>query len=1310
MDPAPQANPGPTPSARPRRRWLRASAFAIALVAALAAGGYAFLSGEAGVEFAVRELALRSGGRLQFEGATGSLLDAVRVRRLTWRGPEATVTAIDVTLTWRPTALWSRGVVVQALGARHIELDVNASNAAVPLPASLALPFEIAIERLVIGHLDWRVGPRRGTIRGLALTYAGGAAGHRCTNLALEAEPGALSGDATIGANPPFPVGGHLALKGNAALKGAESTLALSGTLASLAVDGSGSAGSARFTAHVALAPLAAVPLQELTLDAGGIDLAAWDKTLPTTRLDAVVRAQPAADGLVGKVDATNTLAGSIDAGKVPLRALSATFAWRADALALDELVAELPGGGRATGRASIALGTRGAGAWSLDVRDVDLRQLYAPLIATRLRGTITADLDRDRQHVSGDVVDRAIAGGLALGFAAVVADGTIDVERFRARAGGSELAGHGRVALHGERAFLLDATAKRFDPARFGDFPAGVLDGRIGTTGALEPAWRASVDVALAPGSKLAGVALSGTAVGTIAPNTVHNARIALQAGSAKLVAHGSAGEASDVLTVAIDAPSLADLAPLFPAAVPRTLTGSVHAKAELHGGLRGGGIDVEAKGEALTLGPALAIAALDVRFALAAGTALPGGNDLAARVIRLDATARSVVVPQGTFTTARASGAGTLARHTVNVAFASDDVAIEAAARGGVREPLGTGADSALAWSGTLDALEGRGALALRLAVPAAITISRGQVRVGETRVAVADGEMRLTDFRWDDGKISTHGSFTAVPLATAARIAGVPLPFVSTLTLGGEWSLDATPRLNGTVKVRRESGDLRLQRDAAVDPASLALGITSLELAAQFTNDAVDATAAFRSTRGGSATAKLALGAVATAPPGRIGADAPLALTASAELPTLQLLQPWIGTTAVVDGRASADLTARGTVGRAVLAGALRAEALRVDAPQYGVHFRDGRLAARLAEGNVVVDEIVLSAGAGQFRASGTVAGARSADASTAARIAWHADKFRLFNRPDLRLVVDGEGTVTVEKGRLALSGALKAKEGRIVYVSDPGATLGDDVVVKGWPRQTAPTLRAADLPLTVDLALDFGDQLTVASGGLDTGLSGTVRVTTGPRGFIGRGSIRAVNGTYFAFGQKLVIDPGRLIFDGPLDNPGLDIVALRRNLAVEAGVAVTGTVRVPIIQLTSNPSVPDGEKLSWLVLGQGLDRTSGTDIAALQAASAILLGRNSGAITTTIARSVGLDDVAIRGTSRASRGASGSPDAAGQVVAVGKRLSDRLSLVYEQGLTVANSALKIEYSLTRSLTLRAETGVVSGVGIHYNHSFE
>jgi translocation and assembly module TamB len=565
---------------------------------------------------------------------------------------------------------------------------------------------------------------------------------------------------------------------------------------------------------------------------------------------------------------------------------------------------------------------------------------------------------------------------------------------------------------------------------------------------------------------------------------------------------------------------------------------------------------------------------------------------------------------------------------------------------------------------------------------------------------------------EFSWNEGKITTRGDFAGVPVASAARLAGMPLPFASTLKAGGQWSLAATPRLNGTVKLQREDGDIWLRGDGAADPKGIALGITSIELNARFSDDAVDATATLRSTRGGSADAKLAIGAVANAPLGHIAKNAPLTLAVNADLTTLQMLQPWIGTTAVVDGRARANIAARGTVNNVSLTGTVNAESLRIDAPQYGVHFHDGRLVAHFREGDLVLDEMLLFTGTGQFRAAGIIATKGRADIAPAARLTWHADNFRLFNRPDLRLTVDGDGTVTTGQGKLTLAGKLKANEGRIVYVSDTSATLGDDVVVKGWKRPSKPTLRAADLPLNVDLELDLGDKLTFSGEGLDAGLQGVVRVTTASAGgFNGKGSIRAVNGTYFAFGQKLVIDRGQLIFDGPLDNPALDIVALRKNLAVEAGVAVTGTIKVPLIQLTSNPPVPDGEKLSWLVTGQGLDRNaSGADIAALQAASAVLLGRNSKPMTTTIAQSIGLDDISIKSASSAARSPRGTSDASGQVVAVGKRLSDKLSLIYEQGLTVASNALRLEYSVSRTLTLRAEAGTVSGIGIFYRKTFD
>jgi len=78
---------------------------------------------------------------------------------------------------------------------------------------------------------------------------------------------------------------------------------------------------------------------------------------------------------------------------------------------------------------------------------------------------------------------------------------------------------------------------------------------------------------------------------------------------------------------------------------------------------------------------------------------------------------------------------------------------------------------------------------------------------------------------------------------------------------------------------------------------------------------------------------------------------------------------------------------------------------------------------------------------------------------------------------------------------------------------------------------------------------------------------------------------------VGGTYEAYGRTLALERGALNFQGAVDNPGINVLALRKGLPVEAGVEVLGTVARPKVRLYSSPDVPEGEKLAWLVLGRG-----------------------------------------------------------------------------------------------------------------------
>jgi translocation and assembly module TamB len=435
----------------------------------------------------------------------------------------------------------------------------------------------------------------------------------------------------------------------------------------------------------------------------------------------------------------------------------------------------------------------------------------------------------------------------------------------------------------------------------------------------------------------------------------------------------------------------------------------------------------------------------------------------------------------------------------------------------------------------------------------------------------------------------------------------------------------------------------------------------------------------------------------------------ADTTINAKVRAHIPSLAAAQPWIGTSMRVQGQMIADLAVGGTIGKPALSGQLVGYGLRVDMPQFGVSYRDGQL--RMASGpeGINLEELSFNAGDGRFVASGLLGIPSERGAPLAkSQIRWRAENFRATNRPNLRIIVDGEGTLAMEDKRLVLRGKLSADEGNIEYHSTADTTLADDIVVVGRPRpaRARPDAILADSPLALDLELSLGRNLRFAGEGLEARLAGRVHVTSkGGEAIQARGTIRTVRGTYHAFGQRLSIERGRILFDGPIANPSLDIVALRKNLPVEAGVEISGTVRAPLVRLTSEPPVPDNEKLAWLLTGGPPGSGTARDSAALSAAAAALAGRGGKPITQRLAQSIGLDDISFSQRDVAD----GADSVSNEVITLGKRLSDRLYVAYERGVTLATDALRIEYVLSRYFTVSAFAGTSSGVALSFRRNW-
>ncbi|MDP1526313.1 MAG: translocation/assembly module TamB domain-containing protein [Rhodocyclaceae bacterium] len=453
-------------------------------------------------------------------------------------------------------------------------------------------------------------------------------------------------------------------------------------------------------------------------------------------------------------------------------------------------------------------------------------------------------------------------------------------------------------------------------------------------------------------------------------------------------------------------------------------------------------------------------------------------------------------------------------------------------------------------------------------------------------------------------------------------------------------------------------------------------------------------------------------------------RLDSELPAVLTASGELsvsraalsgrltggvPDLAGLGPLAGNL-VSAGALEFDATLAGSPSAPRLAGQVRGSGLALSLLEHNVHLRDGVLALRFEDERAVLERLDFVAPQapppGALRnvgltalAPGRVSVSGEFDIQRRqARFDATLTRLPLSQRPERWLVASGTARLAHAAGRLQLGAQLEADAGFIAEAAASRPKLAEDIVVRGRESKAARPLR-----VDTDIALDLGPRFHLRAAGLTARLAGKVRLRgDGESPLAASGSIATQEASFEAYGQRLAVERGIVNFQGPLDDPGLNVLALRKGLAVEAGVAVTGTAQRPLVRLVSTPPVPDAEKLSWIVLGRAPD-AGGADTSLLIAAAGAMLGGQSGSITGQIAQALGVDEFSLRQ-------AADGDTLAHQILTVGKRLSDRAWLGYEQGLTAATGALKFTYALTPRISIVSRTGGDNAVDVFYNFHFD
>ena len=323
-------------------------------------------------------------------------------------------------------------------------------------------------------------------------------------------------------------------------------------------------------------------------------------------------------------------------------------------------------------------------------------------------------------------------------------------------------------------------------------------------------------------------------------------------------------------------------------------------------------------------------------------------------------------------------------------------------------------------------------------------------------------------------------------------------------------------------------------------------------------------------------------------------------------------------------------------------------------------------------------------------------------------------------RVLVRTDRQLTLSGDLQTRLDNGQFSVRGNLKTDRAVIILPDESAPSLGSDVVVRSAAKdrveaeaakrrtasEDAQTAKAQTAkPPDIAIGFDLGEDFAVQGRGLTTRLEGKLDIRSTALNAPPRisGEVRTVKGQYRAYSQRLDVETGIARFNGPYDNPALDILAIRPNISQRAGVQITGTAQSPRVRLYSEPALSDAETLSWVVLGRA-SASSGGESLLLQQAALALLGRlGSGSPGGGLASHFGLDEIGFKGP-----GSGG--DVRESAVTLGKRLSKDFYLTYERSLSGTLGTLFIFYDLTRRLTLRGQAGQQSGIDLIYTVKYD
>lgn len=534
---------------------------------------------------------------------------------------------------------------------------------------------------------------------------------------------------------------------------------------------------------------------------------------------------------------------------------------------------------------------------------------------------------------------------------------------------------------------------------------------------------------------------------------------------------------------------------------------------------------------------------------------------------------------------------------------------------------------------------------------------------------------GELCIEQAHVDPGTFDAIGHIDDLPVASVIQTFAPGVPDV-TGTLNGRWSIRRVEQsLSGFAEL--ETTGLGLAADADESVA-----LPDLRARLDLAGDRIDATLA-AGTGERSLDGTLAVTRLFDTP------QLEATLNGAADLSFASQLSRRLGT---VSGQVTTRLNATGPLRNPVLTGDAQLSAERVESLDPHIELENLNVSSRLTpEGSLVVTGHAQSGG-GEVRIEARLTDALHDERALSGQLTTTRVKVE---SPDAVLLTSAALGMTISSGAVKLNGEVQVPYARVALDALPPSVkrLSDDVVVVNRPPE--PTNRTR---LTADVTVHLGNDVRFNGYGLDTGLSGDLRLRQTPQGEVRvNGQVSLVDGTFEAFGQSLDLESGSLSYTGPPSRPYVDARAVRTIRGevddVRVGIHIRGPADAIESELFSQPALSDGDALSYLLTGRPLDDASSAEGEQLSGA-AIGLGLATAApVINEIRQHVGLEELGAKGNGE------------DLTLIAGKRVSNKVFIRYTYRAFARLSAFVISYDLTRRLSLEATASETPGTDLIY-----